>query len=272
MDKGYQDFTAAEVKEFMRTTSEDKYQLIDVRLEEEYTEKHLPGAILIPVGEIEEKVAMIDLDRDIIFYCLSGKRSVAASVFIGTHPDYSGKIYNMLGGILAWGNHTIPDMPNLKVFGISGSKDELLFQAMNLEKGAHKFYQMVLDEFPNAPFTSVMQILAKAEEEHAKMIYAFWVDTQENPPSFEVVYADLPGDILEGGIDFEVLASKLRMGDTQCKDIIEMAITIEFSAYDLYRNMVHLKKNAPMAEPFLALCQSEKSHMRIAAEALSTCK
>lgn len=271
MENDYKDLTAAEVKEFMRTTGEDKYQLIDVRLEEEYIDEHLPGAILIPVGEIEEKVADIDPNRDIIFYCLSGKRSVAASVFIGTHPDFNGKIYNMLGGILAWDKHTVPDMPNVKAFGLSGSKDELLYQAMNLEKGAHRFYEMVLEEFPSAPFTPVMEMLVNAEEVHAKMVYSFWADTQDAPPSFEQVYASLSGDILEGGLELDTLTSKLKMGDTQCHGVIEMAMAIEFSAYDLYRNMAHLNKNTPMAEPFLVLCQSEKSHMRIAAEALSAC-
>lgn len=271
MEKEYQDLTAAEVKEFMRITPEDKYQLIDVRLEEEYTDEHLPGAILIPVGEIEEKIDEIDLDKDIVFYCFSGKRSVAASIFIGTHPDYKGKIYNMLGGILAWDKNTLPDMPNVKAFGVSGSKSELLYQAMNLEKGAHRFYEMVLEEFPNAPFTPVMEMLVNAEEVHARMIYNFWADTQEAPPTFEQVYTSLPGDILEGGLELDNLTEKLKMGDTQCQGVIEMAIAIEFSAYDLYRNMAHINKNSPMAEPFLVLCQSEKGHMRIAAEALSAC-
>ena len=63
MENDYKDLTAAEVKEFMRTTGEDKYQLIDVRLEEEYIDEHLPGAILIPVGEIEEKVTDTLLQR-----------------------------------------------------------------------------------------------------------------------------------------------------------------------------------------------------------------
>lgn len=271
MNQEYQNLSVSEVKEFMRTTKEEHYQLIDVRLEKEYITGHLPGAILIPVGEIEERVAELSVEKDCIFYCHSGKRSVAASVFIGTHPNYHGNIYNMLGGILAWDGHSLPDMPNIKSLGISGSVEELLYQAMNLEKGAHKFYQLVQEHFPIAPFTPVMNILGEAEMLHAKMIYDFWSETQKDPLSFESLYDLLPGDILEGGHQFEALAARLKQVDTQCQGVIEMAMSIEFSAYDLYRQMAHLNKNSPIAKSFLILCQSEKEHMRIAAEAMALC-
>lgn len=49
------------------------------------------------------------------------------------------------------------------------------------------------------------------------------------------------------------------------------AMSIEYAAYDLYRNMAHLHKGTELAEVFLLLCQAEKAHMRIAAEALALC-
>lgn len=272
MEKEYQDLTVDEVRGFMGNTREEKYQLVDVRFLDEYEEDHIAGAILIPVGEIEERISELSPTKDTIVYCLSGKRSVAASVFIGTHPDFEGKVYNMLGGYLEWDGHYIEDMPNLKVFDMEGSDADLLYQAMNLEKGAHKFYELVLEQFPNAPFTPVMETLVKAEEAHAHMIYKFWEKSQDNPPSFEDVYASLPGDILEGGLDFDELAEKLMQEGTECQNVVEMAMAIEFSAYDLYRNMAHLYKDSVMEKHFLSLCQSEKQHMRIAAEALNDCR
>ncbi|SIO39873.1 rhodanese-like domain-containing protein [Halodesulfovibrio marinisediminis] len=272
MKKEYQDLTVAEVREFMAKTRENEYQLVDVRFLDEYEEDHLAGAILLPVDEIEERISELSSTKDTIVYCLSGRRSVAASVFIGTHPDFKGKVYNMLGGYLEWDGHYIEDMPNLKVFDMEGSDADLLYQAMNLEKGAHKFYELVLEKFPNAPFTPVMEKLVKAEEAHAHMIYKFWEKLQDNPPSFEIVYEGLPGDILEGGLNFDELAAKLMQEGTECQNVIEMAITIEFSAYDLYRNMAHLYKDTEMEKHFLSLCQSEKEHMRIAADALHHCR
>ncbi len=69
-----------------------------------------------------------------------------------------------------------------------------------------------------------------------------------------------------------MLTEMLKQKETQCLDVIEMAMAIEFSAYDLYRNMAHLYRDSPMAKPFHVLCRSEKDHMRIAAEAIVHCE
>ncbi len=271
MEKEYQDITVNEVKEYMKKHREDHYQLIDVRWEEEYTEEHLPGSVLITLDELEERISEISLEKDIIFYCLSGRRSVAASLLIGSNPDFSAKIYNMLGGILAWDGQCLPDIPDIKVFGISGSDEEMLYQAMNLEKGAHIFYEQVVEKLHDTEVMDTIATLVHAEEVHAKMIYSFWEKTQTNPPSFETLYDSLPGDILEGGKTVEELTDKLAGTENRCKDVLEMAMMIECSAYDLYRTMAHMKKNTSLEKPFLHLCQSEKSHMRLAIEALAKC-
>ncbi len=55
--------------------------LLDVRTAEEYAEKHIPGAILIPNEEIGDSRPdeLDDLDATIIIYCRSGNRSKTAS-------------------------------------------------------------------------------------------------------------------------------------------------------------------------------------------------
>lgn len=55
--------------------------LIDVRTEEEYNEKHIDGAILLTLDDIDEdsiKNIVSDKDAVIILYCQSGNRSSQA--------------------------------------------------------------------------------------------------------------------------------------------------------------------------------------------------
>lgn len=271
MEKEYHDLTADEVKEYMAKHSEDSYQLLDVRFPEEYTEEHLPGAILIPLDELETRFDEVSLDRNLIIYCLSGKRSVAASTLIASSPEFNGKIYNMLGGILAWKGMCLPDMPEIKVFGLTAEKAELLYQAMNLEKGAHEFYKQVVETFTDAPLVQAIESLVHAEEVHANMIYSFWAKTQTAAPPFEEVYGALAGDILEGGKSIEELTARLMGIEAQCTHVLDIAMSIEYAAYDLYRNMAHLHKGSELEEVFLLLSKAEKTHMRVAAEALSLC-
>ena len=50
--------------------------LIDVRTPEEYREKHIEGAVNIPVYEIDNiKNEIIDPNKVLLVYCKTGKRS-----------------------------------------------------------------------------------------------------------------------------------------------------------------------------------------------------
>jgi phage shock protein E len=51
--------------------------VIDVRSEGEFQERHLPGAINIPLGQLREEIARRapDKDQPLLLHCLSGARS-----------------------------------------------------------------------------------------------------------------------------------------------------------------------------------------------------
>lgn len=67
------DFNNEEAMEICKRTNA---LLIDVRTPEEYREKHIEGAINIPVYEIDNiKNEIIDPNKVILVYCKTGKRS-----------------------------------------------------------------------------------------------------------------------------------------------------------------------------------------------------
>lgn len=75
----YKQISMEEAVELMET--EEDYIILDVRTQEEYDEKHILGAILVPnetigSGEIAE---LPDKDQMILVYCRSGNRSKQAS-------------------------------------------------------------------------------------------------------------------------------------------------------------------------------------------------
>ena len=76
--------------------------VLDVRTIEEYNDAHLHNVTLIPVDELEGRLAELESynDTEIIVYCRSRSRSLQASNILVTN-NFS-KIYNMLGGITAW--------------------------------------------------------------------------------------------------------------------------------------------------------------------------
>lgn len=76
--------------------------LVDVRTQEEYDEKHIDGAILIPNETITDSQPeqLPDKDAEILVYCKSGNRSSQAAAKLA-NMGY-GNVYNILGGISDW--------------------------------------------------------------------------------------------------------------------------------------------------------------------------
>jgi molybdopterin/thiamine biosynthesis adenylyltransferase/rhodanese-related sulfurtransferase len=55
--------------------------LVDVRERNEWNQGHIPGAVLLPMGELEARIAEVAPDRShpVILYCASGNRSARAA-------------------------------------------------------------------------------------------------------------------------------------------------------------------------------------------------
>jgi rhodanese-related sulfurtransferase len=60
--------SADEIREFINEKKAWDYNLVDVRQLGEYEEKHIPGARLIPVGEIGDRLSEINPDKPTLVY------------------------------------------------------------------------------------------------------------------------------------------------------------------------------------------------------------
>ena len=97
--EAYMNITAEEAKQLMDT--QENYIILDVRRQDEYDEKHIPGAILIPNEVIRERAEeeLKDKDQLILVYCRSGNRSKQASEVL----EELGYTYiREFGGIIDW--------------------------------------------------------------------------------------------------------------------------------------------------------------------------
>ena len=78
-DGAYQQITQEDAKEMMDT---QEVIILDVREQDEYDSGHIPGAVLLPVGMIDETTAaevIPETDSTVLVYCRSGNRSKTAS-------------------------------------------------------------------------------------------------------------------------------------------------------------------------------------------------
>ncbi|MDE1171987.1 MAG: rhodanese-like domain-containing protein [Verrucomicrobium sp.] len=85
------------------------FDLIDVREPQEYEIARIPGARLIPLGELPHRIHELDSSREIAVLCKVGGRSAKAAKFL--HDSGFRKIKNVVGGIDAWSHEIDPSVP-----------------------------------------------------------------------------------------------------------------------------------------------------------------
>ena len=98
-ENDYQQISQEEAKEMMDTQN---VIILDVREQDEYDSGHIPGAVLLPVGTIDEETAaevIPEKDSTVLVYCRSGNRSKTASSALA-ELGYT-NIYEF-GGINTW--------------------------------------------------------------------------------------------------------------------------------------------------------------------------
>ena len=95
----YEQITPEEAKKIM--DSGEEHIILDTREQDEFDEGHIPGAILIPYTEIENKAIelMPDKDKLILVYCRSGRRSKIAAESLAKLGYTNVKEF---GGIIDW--------------------------------------------------------------------------------------------------------------------------------------------------------------------------
>ncbi len=101
------EITVQELKEKLDANA--PIQVIDVREPYEYDIVHISG-LLIPMGEVMNRIEEIAKDKEVVVHCRSGKRSAAVIDALERMHGYD-NLYNLKGGILAYAAEIDPSLP-----------------------------------------------------------------------------------------------------------------------------------------------------------------
>ncbi|MCC6317647.1 MAG: MBL fold metallo-hydrolase [Gemmatimonadaceae bacterium] len=74
--------------------------VVDVRNDDEWAEGHIPGAVHIPLGRIEQRLAEVDTSRPVVVHCKSGGRSSVAASLLRARGVAD--VRNLEGGFVGW--------------------------------------------------------------------------------------------------------------------------------------------------------------------------
>ncbi|MCJ8007727.1 rhodanese-like domain-containing protein [Lederbergia wuyishanensis] len=91
------EYTTKKVEELLQ--SGVKLNLIDVREIKEVREGKIPGAVNIPLGQLEFRLKELEKEKEYVMVCRSGGRSGRAVQFL---ESYGYRAVNLAGGMLDW--------------------------------------------------------------------------------------------------------------------------------------------------------------------------
>lgn len=80
--------------------------VLDVRTDREWNDRHLAGALHIPLNQLLQRVDEVPRNRRIVIHCLGGYRSAIAASILASHGLED--LADMLGGISAWIEASLP--------------------------------------------------------------------------------------------------------------------------------------------------------------------
>ena len=100
--------TAQQVQQRIEKTGELPLCL-DVREPAEFNIAKIEGSVLIPMGEIMERIDELDKQQETVVICHHGMRSLQVAEYL-VNCGFD-KVANLLGGIDAWSSQCDPDVP-----------------------------------------------------------------------------------------------------------------------------------------------------------------
>ena len=237
-------------KEIVSSRELDQFQLIDVRQPGEYAKAHLPGALLIPLGELAERASELDEDKYLIVYCRSGVRSkTACQILTRLGMD---KVLNMLGGINSYHGEKVEGNVEAGLeFFMDADFDSAYEMAFTMEAGLKNFYLVLADEAKTEEERQTLIKLAQFEEGHMTKLKI----------RFGEVYFDPDLTVAEGGYDVEELL--VYFGDQlQSREkILQLAMKLEAQAFDLYSRLAWKHRGEDTESFYQTMAADEHAHL-----------
>jgi sulfur-carrier protein adenylyltransferase/sulfurtransferase len=254
-------FNAVEAREFMDRSENNSFTLLDVRQPKEYESEHIPGAKLIPLGELDDRMGDIDPQKPTIVYCAIGGRSrVAAQMLAGKGFH---EVYNLSGGIKAWHSEKAVGKEELGLNLFSGkeSTEEMLFVAYFLEAGLREYYLSMAEKVDNEKTRLLFIKLSSIEIKHQDRIVEEYNKISNTTLTRKDFDQKLVADQMEGGLTTEEYLSLYEPDLSVPEEVISLAMAIEAQALDLYQRAADRVDAEEIKKIFIQIASEERAHI-----------
>ncbi len=250
-----------QAREYMGKKSPDELTILDVRQPNEYEAGHIPGAKLIPLPDITSRLGEIDSNKATVVYCAVGGRSRIAAQMMAAQGFSD--VYNLSGGFKAWKGEAAfgAEEKGLQLFTGNESVEETLVVAYSLEEGLRNFYQEMQTKVNNSDARDLFEKLSEIEVKHQKRIIEEYSNITEQSVTREEFEKNIVVHTLEGGLTTEEYANLFHPDWESVTDIIEVAMSIEAQALDLYLRASERSGDSQSQKVLRQIADEERTHL-----------
>ncbi len=255
------------LKQMMKSSPE--ILLIDVREPEEFTGEHIPGALSIPLGQLDVAAERFDPDRPIVTYCGTGVRGGAGARLLARR-GFDAR--SLEGGIKGW--------PFEKTSGPAKSleRDEIASTAGLLEVAvireiqAAQYYSLAAKRVSNPAAKEVLEYLEVMEERHTDIVFSKYKSAAQAEGRAPADMLDLTALAARPVDDWDVeddsVAEIARSYDVDmdlenpedAPEVLERAVAWELEAYDFYRRSAELVEDDALRSVLIDMAFEERTH------------
>ncbi|WP_372683580.1 rhodanese-like domain-containing protein, partial [Desulfosarcina sp.] len=223
-----------QAKSYLADKKVEEVTILDVRQPAEYASGHIPGAVLAPLPELTDHMPQMDRDKPVMVYCASGGRSRMAAQLLSGQGFTA--IINVAGGFNAWTSEAafLGEEKGLALFDGVSSVENALAVAYSLEAGLKEFYDTMAVKVDSEPARQLFHQLSQIEVKHQDRILEQYAELTGKAVARETFEARQVSEVLEGGLTTEEYANLLMPAYDTVQEVIELAMSIEAQALDLY--------------------------------------
>ena len=250
-----------QAREYIHKKPPDELTLLDVRQPNEYEAGHLPGARLIPLPDILSRIGEIDARKATVVYCAVGGRSRIAAQMIAAQGFSD--VYNLSGGFKAWKGDAAfgSEEKGLELFTGNESVEETLVVAYSLEEGLRSFYLEMQDKVNNSDARNLFEKLSEIEVKHQERILDEYRKITGSSITRKEFEKNIVVNSLEGGLTTEEYANLFHPDWESVTDIIEVAMSIEAQALDLYLRASDRSSESQSQKVLRQIADEERTHL-----------
>jgi rhodanese-related sulfurtransferase/rubrerythrin len=244
--------------------------ILDVRQPKEYNNGHIPGATLIPLPEIKDRMDQIDPDKPTVVYCAIGGRSrVATQMLAGAGLK---EVYNLSGGFKAWQGHTAhgPVDQGLELFNGRETAEEILVTAYSLEKGLMTYYQQMTERMTNEEVRKIFHQLSVIEIKHQERLLKEYNRITGKSLTSAAFADEIVSPAMAGGLSTEEYLQLFSPNLDSPAEVIDLAMSIEAQALDLYHRAAENVQDPASSDVLQQIAREEQEHLQLLGELLET--